>query len=41
VIQQKGMEGVRNAGYGQFAPFEQMSAEDFQAVVDTCFYGVV
>ena len=27
--------------YGQFAPFEQMSAEDFQAVVDTCFYGVV
>jgi NAD(P)-dependent dehydrogenase (short-subunit alcohol dehydrogenase family) len=32
---------VNNAGYGQFAPFEQMSAEDFQAVVDTCFYGVV
>src|SRR5579872_6872140 len=26
---------VNNAGYGQFAPFEQMSAEDFQAVVDT------
>src|ERR1700675_579178 len=22
---------VNNAGYGQFAPFEQMSAEDFQA----------
>jgi NAD(P)-dependent dehydrogenase (short-subunit alcohol dehydrogenase family) len=32
---------VNNAGYGQFAPFEQMSAEDFQAVVDTCFWGVV
>src|SRR5712672_4237271 len=32
---------VNNEGYGQFAPFEQMSAEDFQAVVDTCFYGVV
>jgi NAD(P)-dependent dehydrogenase (short-subunit alcohol dehydrogenase family) len=32
---------VNNAGYGQIAPFEQMSSEDFQAVVDTCFYGVV
>src|ERR1700733_2044646 len=32
---------VNNAGYGQFAPFEQMSAADFQAVVDTWFYGVV
>jgi NAD(P)-dependent dehydrogenase (short-subunit alcohol dehydrogenase family) len=32
---------VNNAGYGQFAPFEQMNSEDFQAVVDTCFYGVV
>src|SRR6476619_4009028 len=32
---------VNNAGYGQFAPFEQMSAEDFQAIVDTCLYGVV
>src|ERR1700674_4830975 len=32
---------VNNAGYGQLAPFEQMSAEDFQAVLDTCFYGVV
>jgi NAD(P)-dependent dehydrogenase (short-subunit alcohol dehydrogenase family) len=32
---------VNNAGYGQFAPFEQMSAGDFQAIVDTCFYGVV
>src|SRR5258708_25626709 len=31
---------VNNAGYGQFAPFEQMSTVDFQAVVDTCFYGV-
>lgn len=32
---------VNNAGYGQFAPFEQMSAEDFQAVIDTCLNGVV
>ncbi len=32
---------VNNAGYGQFAPFEQMNARDFQAVMDTCFYGVV
>ena len=32
---------VNNAGYGQFAPFEQMSAEDFKAIMDTCFYGVV
>ena len=32
---------VNIAGYGQIAPFEQMSGEDFQAVVDTCFYGVV
>src|ERR1700693_511841 len=32
---------VNNAGYGQFASFEQMSAEDFKAIVDTCFYGVV
>lgn len=32
---------VNNAGYGQIGPFEQMSAEDFQAVVDTCLYGVV
>jgi NAD(P)-dependent dehydrogenase (short-subunit alcohol dehydrogenase family) len=32
---------VNNAGYGQFAPFEQLSAADFQAVMDTCFYGVV
>ena len=32
---------VNNAGYGQVAPFEQMSGDDFQAVMDTCFYGVV
>jgi NAD(P)-dependent dehydrogenase (short-subunit alcohol dehydrogenase family) len=32
---------VNNAGFGKFAPFEQMSAEDFRAVVDTCFFGVV
>src|ERR1700690_3307929 len=32
---------VNNGGYGLIAPFEQISAEDFQAIVDTCFYGVV
>jgi NAD(P)-dependent dehydrogenase (short-subunit alcohol dehydrogenase family) len=32
---------VNNAGYGQFVPFEQMSGEDFQAIMDTCFNGVV
>lgn len=32
---------VNNAGYGQFGVFEQMSPDDFKAVVDTCFYGVV
>jgi NAD(P)-dependent dehydrogenase (short-subunit alcohol dehydrogenase family) len=32
---------VNNAGYRLITPFEQISAEDFQAVVDTCFYGVV
>ena len=32
---------VNNAGYGQLAPFEQMKPEDFQAVFDTCFWGVV
>jgi NAD(P)-dependent dehydrogenase (short-subunit alcohol dehydrogenase family) len=32
---------VNNAGYGQFGVFEQMTPEDFKAVVDTCFYGVV
>jgi len=32
---------VNNAGYGQFAPFEQMASEDFKAIMDVCFYGVV
>jgi NAD(P)-dependent dehydrogenase (short-subunit alcohol dehydrogenase family) len=32
---------VNNAGYGRFGPFEQISAEDFKNIVDTCFYGVV
>jgi NAD(P)-dependent dehydrogenase (short-subunit alcohol dehydrogenase family) len=32
---------VNNAGYGDFAPFEQLSSERFKAVVDTIFYGVV
>src|SRR5258708_24491525 len=32
---------VNNAGYGQIAPFEKISAEDFQAILDTCLYGLV
>jgi NAD(P)-dependent dehydrogenase (short-subunit alcohol dehydrogenase family) len=32
---------VNNAGYGQIAPFEQLSGDDFQAVIDTCLNGVV
>src|SRR6202162_5835026 len=32
---------VNNAGYGQLAPFEQMSADDFKAGVDTGFSGIV
>src|SRR5260370_4093505 len=28
---------VNNAGYGQLAPFVQISARDFQAVMVTCF----
>jgi NAD(P)-dependent dehydrogenase (short-subunit alcohol dehydrogenase family) len=32
---------VNNAGFGLFSPFEQMAPADFQAVMDTCFYGVV
>src|SRR5437588_1329261 len=32
---------VNNAGYADIAPFEQLSAERFKAVVDTKFYGVV
>src|SRR5258708_24177951 len=32
---------VNNAGYGDMAPFEQMSSERFKALVDTNFYGVV
>ncbi len=32
---------VNNAGYGEIAPFEQLSSERFKAVVDTNFYGVV
>jgi NAD(P)-dependent dehydrogenase (short-subunit alcohol dehydrogenase family) len=32
---------VNNAGYGHFVPFEQTSAVDFKAQVDTNFYGVV
>jgi len=32
---------VNNAGYGDVAPFEQLSSQRFKAVVDTNFYGVV
>ena len=32
---------VNNAGYGDVAPYEQLSPERFKAVVDTNFYGVV
>ena len=32
---------VNNAGYGDIAPFEQVTAERFKALVDTNFYGVV
>ena len=32
---------VNNAGYGEIAPFEQVSAEDFRKLVETNFYGVV
>jgi len=32
---------VNNAGYGDIAPFEQLSQERFKALIDTNFYGVV
>ena len=32
---------VNNAGFGDIAPFEQLSAERFKAVIDTNFYGVI
>src|SRR3954470_3108561 len=32
---------VNNAGYGDIAPFEQLSSERFRALMDTNFYGVV
>lgn len=32
---------VNNAGYGDMAPFEQVSAERFRALIDTNFFGVV
>ena len=32
---------VNNAGYGHFAPFEQMSPEEFRDVIETCLFGVV
>jgi NAD(P)-dependent dehydrogenase (short-subunit alcohol dehydrogenase family) len=32
---------VNNAGFGDVAPFEQLSSQRFKAVIDTNFYGVV
>jgi NAD(P)-dependent dehydrogenase (short-subunit alcohol dehydrogenase family) len=32
---------VNNAGYGDVAPFEQVSSERFRALIDTNFFGVV
>jgi NAD(P)-dependent dehydrogenase (short-subunit alcohol dehydrogenase family) len=32
---------VNNAGYGDIAPFEQVSSARFKALIDTNFYGVV
>jgi NAD(P)-dependent dehydrogenase (short-subunit alcohol dehydrogenase family) len=32
---------VNNAGYGYFAPLEQMTSEQFRDVVETCLFGVV
>ena len=32
---------VNNAGFGHFAPFEQMTSEQFRDVVETCLFGVV
>src|SRR6202162_1331602 len=32
---------VNNAGYGDIAPFEQVSPESFRKLVETNFYGVV
>ncbi len=32
---------INNAGYGDIAPFEQLSSERFKALMDTNFYGVV
>ena len=32
---------MNNAGYGDIAPFEQLSSERFKALIDTNFYGVV
>jgi len=32
---------VNNAGYGDTAPFEQVSSERFRALIETNFFGVV
>jgi NAD(P)-dependent dehydrogenase (short-subunit alcohol dehydrogenase family) len=32
---------LNNAGYGYFAPFEQMTPDQFRDVIETCLFGVV
>ena len=32
---------VNNAGFGHFAPFEQITSEEFRDVIETCLFGVV
>lgn len=32
---------VNNAGYGDRRPFEQIPAEEFRKLIETCFFGVV
>ncbi len=32
---------VNNAGYGHFAPFEQITPDEFRDVIETCLFGVV
>ncbi len=32
---------VNNAGFGHFAPFEQITPDEFRDVIETCLFGVV
>jgi NAD(P)-dependent dehydrogenase (short-subunit alcohol dehydrogenase family) len=32
---------INNAGYGDIRPFEQITSEEFRALVETCFFGAV